>query len=131
MKKTRLKKQSKQPISKIQRDIWKIVKPIVIKLYGNNCYTCPAKNLQGVNCQLGHVPYPKSILGAYLKYDIRCLRIQCYSCNINKGGMGAEAYKRMLREEGKAYMDKLEEDRRKLVNAYDHYSSLLKYYKDL
>lgn len=131
MKKTRLKKQSKQPISKIQRDIWKIVKPIVIKLYGNNCYTCQAKNLQGVNCQLGHVPYPKSILGAYLKYDIRCLRIQCYSCNINKGGMGAEAYKRMLREEGKAYMDKLEEDRRKLVNAYDHYSSLLQYYKDL
>jgi len=129
VKRSKLNKVSKQPISKIQKEIWKIVKPIVIQIYGNDCYTCPAKNLQGANCQLGHVPYPKSVLGAYLKYDLRCLRIQCYSCNINKGGMGAEAYKRMLKEEGKAYMDRLEKDRQVIVKAYDHYIALLAEYK--
>ena len=131
MKKSRLNKVSKQPISKIQREIWKLVKPIVIKLYGNNCYTCPAKNLVGANCQLGHVPWPKSTLGAYLKYDLRCLRIQCFACNIHRGGMGAEAYKRMLKEEGKAYMDKLEKDRQITVKAYDHFIHLLDYYTSL
>lgn len=129
MRKTRLKKQSKQPISKIQKDLWVECKRIAGFLYKKDCYTCPAKNLVGKNCQLGHIPYPKSILGANLKYDMRVLRWQCFACNINKGGMGAEAYKRMLREEGKAYMDKLEQDRNKSVKAYDHYLELLKEYK--
>lgn len=47
------------------------------------------------------------------------------------GGLGAEAYKRMLREEGKAYMDKLETDRQKSVKALDHYLLLLDYYKGI
>lgn len=129
MRKTKLKKQSKQPISKIQRLLWEECRRIAKFLYKNDCYTCPAKNLQGSNCQLGHVPWPKSTLSAYLKYDMRCLRFQCFSCNIHKGGMGAEAYKRMLKEEGKAYMDKLEEDRKKSVKAYDHFTELLETYK--
>ena len=129
MRKTRLKKQSKQPISEIQRDLWVECKRIAGFLYKKDCYTCPAKNLVGKNCQLGHIPYPKSILGANLKYDMRVLRWQCFACNINKGGMGAEAYKRMLKEEGKAYMHKLEKDRQKSVKAYDHYVQLLEEYK--
>jgi len=43
--------------------------------------------------------------------------------------MGAEAYKRMLREEGKTYMDKLEKDRQVTVKAYDFYIKLLAEYK--
>ena len=45
--------------------------------------------------------------------------------------MGAEAYKRMLREEGKPYMNLLEKDRQKTVKAYDFYVELLEYYKSL
>jgi hypothetical protein len=45
------------------------------------------------------------------------------------GGMGAEAYKRMLREEGKAYMDLLESDKQKSVKAYDWYLELLETYR--
>jgi Zn-finger protein len=129
MKRTKLKKVSKKPISKIQRDLWVECKRIASFLYKKDCYTCPAKNLVGKNCQLGHVPYPKSTLGANLKYDMRVLRWQCMRCNIHGGGQGAEAYKRMLKEEGKAYMDKLEADRQKTVKAYDFYTQLLEEYK--
>lgn len=129
MRKTKLKKQSKQPISKIQRELWKECRRVAEILYKKDCYTCPAKNLTGANCQLGHVPWAKSTLSAYLKYDMRVLRWQCFKCNIHAGGQGAEAYKRMLKEEGKAYMDKLEEDRKKSVKAYDFYTELLETYR--
>jgi hypothetical protein len=129
MRKTKLAKVGKQPISKIQKLLWQECRRVADILYGTNCYTCSAKNLEGRNKQLGHVPWPKSTLGANLKYDLRVLRNQCFSCNINKGGMGAEAYKKMLREEGKPYMDKLEDDRKKTIKAYDHYLELLNTYR--
>ncbi len=129
LKRTKLKKVSKQSISKLQRELWQECRRVADILYKPDCYTCPAKNLTGSNKQLGHVPYPKSTLGANLKYDMRVLRWQCFACNINKGGQGAEAYKRMLREEGKAYMDKLEADRQKSVKAYDYYLELLETYR--
>lgn len=45
--------------------------------------------------------------------------------------MGAEAYKRMLKEEGPHYMKALEKDRNKTVKALDHYVPLLAYYKSI
>lgn len=131
MKRTKLAKKGKQPISKIQRLLWEECRRIASLWYKPDCYTCPAKNLIGSNKQLGHVPFPKSVLGANLKYDMRVLRWQCMRCNIHGGGMGAEAYKKMLREEGKAYMDKLEKERQESVKAYQHYEQLLEYYKSI
>ncbi len=128
MKRTKLNKVGKQPISKIQKKLWIECRRVADILYKNDCYTCPAKNLQGSNKQLGHVPWPKSVLGANLKYDMRVLRWQCMRCNIHKGGMGAEAYKKMLREEGKAYMDMLEKERQETVKAMDFYLQLLDEY---
>lgn len=129
MKRTKLSKNGKQPISKIQKLLWQECRRVAGIIYPKNCYTCPAKNLQGSNCQLGHVPYPKSVLGANLKYDMRVLRWQCMRCNQFMGGMGAEAYKKMLREEGQAYMDKLEKEKQQTVKAYDFYTNLLEEYK--
>ena len=126
-----MRKQSKQSISKIQRLIWVELRRICAKIYKNDCYTCPAKNLKGSNCQLGHVPWPKSTLSAFLKYDLRLVRWQCMRCNVHMGGMGAEAYKRMLREEGKTFVDNLEKDRQKSVKAMDWYIELLAYYKSI
>lgn len=45
--------------------------------------------------------------------------------------MGAEAYKQMLKEEGKTYMEKLEKDRQKSVKAYAFYVNLLEEYKKI
>lgn len=82
----------------------------------------------GSNWHAGHL-YPKASLGAYLKYDLRVIRSQCYHCNINLGGNGAVFYQKMLKENGQEFMDQLEKDKRVLVKAYDHYVLLLEEYK--
>lgn len=131
LKRTKLAKKGKTSISKLQRELWQECRRVANIIYKPDCYTCPAKNLTGSNKQLGHVPYPKSTLGANLKYDMKVLRWQCMRCNIHGGGMGAEAYKKMLREEGKAYMEELEKKRQETVKAYETYLELLEYYKGI
>ena len=129
MKRTKLRKTGKQPISKIQKLLWVECRRIADKLYPNDCFTCPAKNLQGSNKQLGHVPWPKSVLGASTKYDMRFLRWQCMRCNMHGGGMGATAYARMLNE-SPLDLESMEKDRHQLVKAYDFYINLLQEYRE-
>lgn len=130
-----MRKKSKQSISLIQRKIWEQLRRICRVLYANkdgtiDCYTCGAKNLQGSNCQLGHL-FSKATLSAFLKYDLRVLRWQCFFCNINCGGRGADFYKRMLDENGEEFMNQLEKDRQISVKAYDHYVELLDRYNQM
>lgn len=136
MKRTALKKQSKQSLSKIQRDLWVLCRALVERRDANKhgevfCYTCYSGPLLGANKQLGHGPWPKSVLGAFLKYDLRVLRFQCFKCNIYGGGMGAEFYKRLKKELGNASMTQLEADRRISVKALKHYGGLMELYRDL
>jgi hypothetical protein len=128
MKKSPLRKKGKTKISAIQRKIWELCKQIIRKKYPNSCYTCGRTGLSGSNHHTGHL-WAKAALGSYLKYDLRVLRPQCYNCNINRGGMGADFYKRMLNEIGKEEMEKLERDRQVIVNAYKHYIKILKEYE--
>lgn len=127
---TRLKKQSKQPISRLQRKLWNECRRIIRKRYGNVCYTCGKTGLGGSNWQTGHM-WAKASVGAFLKYDLRILRPQCYRCNIHGGGMGADFFLRMWEENGPEYMERLKADRQKTVVAYDHYEKLLKDYEQL
>lgn len=124
MRKSPLKRKSKSDIRKLQEKIWQELrrikdKPIV------DCYTCSAKNIQGSNKQLGHM-WAKASLPARLKYEKDILEFQCYHCNINCGGMGADFYKRKLKELGKKRMNELEKLRNQdLVKASDYYKELL------
>lgn len=134
MKRTSLRRKGKSPQAKLEESLWNECKRITREQYGNSCYTCGAKNLVGCNWHTGHL-WPKGSLHALLKYDIRILRPQCYNCNMNLGGMGAVFYTKMLKEEGKSYMSKLEEDRLKdkniILKSFDHYTKLLKEYKEI
>lgn len=123
-----MRKKSKQKISVIQRKIWEQCrriknKPIV------DCYTCPAKNLQGSNKQLGHM-WAKASIPARLKYELDILEWQCSRCNIWGGGMGADFYKKKLKELGKKRMEELEKLRNTTTKAYDYYVELLKNYEN-
>lgn len=134
LKRSRLKKVSKQPISKLQRLIWNECKRIIRKRYAKNngkcdCYTCGAVDIEGSNCHTGHL-WAKASLGAFMKYDLRVLRPQCYKCNIHYGGMGADYRKKMIQEIGEESMNKLESDRNISVKAYDFYLELLEKYKN-
>lgn len=125
-----MRKQSKQPISKLQRKIWELCKQIIRKKYGNTCYTCGKTGLEGSNWHTGHM-LPKSALSAYLKYDLRVLRPQCYNCNINQGGRGADFIENMRRIEGQVYVSRITEDRIITVKAYDHYLTLIPKYEKI
>lgn len=130
MKRSPLRKKSKQPISLLQRKLWEECKRIIRAKYGNKCYTCSAIGLEGSNWHTGHM-LAKASLGAYLKYDLRLLRPQCYKCNIHHGGQGADFIENMRRKEGNDYVDKILRDRQVSIKAYDHYMNLLEEYKNL
>ena len=90
----------KQTIKQIQIKVWNECKRIIKLRYGNDCYTCGAKDLQGSNRHTGHL-VPKKYLPYQFKYEIKYLRPQCYNCNMNLGGMGAMYLKRLLKETNK------------------------------
>lgn len=123
----------KSEIKKLQDKLWNLCKQIIRLQYPNVCYTCNRVNLEGSNLHTGHM-WAKASLSAHLKYDLRVLRPQCYHCNINLGGMGADFYTRMLKEKGKKYMDNLSKERNITVKAdkffyqqkIDEYSNILK-----
>lgn len=116
MKKSPLKRKSKTPVSKLKNKLWELTKKIIRRIYGNTCFTCSKKGLEGSNWQTGHF-IPSSTCGASLRYDLRNLRPQCYHCNINGGGQGAEFYKRLVETEGQEYVDQLFRDKQVIVKA--------------
>lgn len=130
MKKTKLKRKSKTPIAKTQQKLWELCKQIIRLKYGNTCYTCGKTGLVGSSWQTGHF-IPKSTSGAYLKYDLRNLRPQCYRCNIDLSGNGAEFYKRLREREGQKYVDEIFKDKQRTTKAFDYYLTLIPKYEDI
>lgn len=130
MRRTRLNKQSKQPISRLQRKLWEECRRIIKRRYGNVCYTCDSPGLTSSNWQTGHL-LPKASLGAFLKYDLRVLRPQCFRCNINFGGNQAIFIENMRKREGDEYVNQILQDRQRTVKAYDWYEQLLAEYEQI
>jgi len=90
-----MKSKKKQPTpSQLKKKLWELCKQACREQYGNVCYTCGRTGLEGSGWHTGHF-IPSSVCGALLRYDLRNLRPQCYSCNINAGGNGAIFSKRM------------------------------------
>jgi hypothetical protein len=122
------KKQTPKQLKKI---LWELCRKITLKKYGNTCYTCSRTNLMGSNCQLGHF-LPSGACGAFLRYNLCNLRIQCYHCNINLGGNGAEYYKRLVAEVGQEAVDQIFKDKQKSVKCDSLFlSRLIAEYEDL
>lgn len=130
MRRTKLRRKSKSPQRKLEDRLWELCKNLIREKYGNTCYTCGATGLVSSNWHTGHL-YAKASLGAYLKYDLRVLRPQCYKCNIHYGGMGAVFYSRMLKEEGADYMTQIEKDKQVTVKSTDYYAQLVTKYEAL
>jgi hypothetical protein len=130
-----LKKIIKLTISKLQIKLWEQCRRIIRDIYKRKdgswiCYTCDKRITSTMDAHTGHF-IPKSVCGAYLKYDLRNLRVQCMACNVWRGGMGAEFYKRMVEREGQAYVNQLFLDKQKSIKAYDHYEKTFEEYKQL
>lgn len=94
----RLKRKKAPSIAKLKKELEMLQKALVIKTYGNDCYTCSAIGLIGKNQHLGHIPWPRTDLSIECKFSPEYTRIQCMVCNVHKGGRGAVALQRMLDE---------------------------------
>ncbi len=112
---------------KIEDKLWELCKQITRDRYGNTCYTCGKTGLLGGNWHTGHF-IPRSVGGAYLRYDLRNLRPQCPYCNVTLSGNGAVFYRNLVEREGQKYVDELFQDKKKSVKSSDHYQSLLAEY---
>lgn len=124
----KVKKVKKPTSTQVQKKLWEECKRLIKEKYGNTCYTCGKTNLEGFNRHTGHF-IPKSVCGAYLKYDLRNLRPQCFACNIHAGGNGSIYYKNMVEREGQEYVDQLFLDKQKITKSFDHYIWQLEEYK--
>jgi hypothetical protein len=106
----RIKPRKKTPEAKLKKALWELCKTLIRAKYGNTCYTCGKTGLAGSTWQTGHF-IPASICGAYLRWDLRNLRPQCYRCNIDLSGNGAVFYRKLVLEEGQEYVDQLFKDK--------------------
>lgn len=131
-------KTTKSPIKKpstkkLKEILWNHCKRITRARYidkdGNwHCYTCGRLIDDPAKAHTGHF-IASSVCGAFLRYDLRNLRVQDYYCNINLGGNGAQFYKNMVQEVGQACVDQLFIDKEKIVKATDHILQLISEYE--
>lgn len=129
------KKSKKLSISKLQKLLWEECKRVVRKLYSTGdgrwiCYTCGKLIVSNYDAHTAHF-IPNSVSGAYIRYDLRNLRVCCMACNVYLGGNGAAYYRNMIVREGQAYVDQLFQDKQKVVKAYDHYLEQYEEYKKM
>lgn len=108
-----LKRKSRTEVAKLKDELWQLCRQIQFKKYGDVCYTCD-KPISGSNRHLGHF-IPSASGGAFLRWDLRNLRPQCYFDNINLGGHGSEYYRRLVEREGQEYVDQLFRDKQKTI----------------
>jgi 5-methylcytosine-specific restriction endonuclease McrA len=94
----RLARVRKDTVGKLKAQLWHLCRAIIIKQYGNDCYTCPAKGLSGSNLHVGHF-ISSSVCSAELRYALENLRPQCFACNIHRSG-NWPAYESHLRLDG-------------------------------
>lgn len=111
----------KKTPKKLKDELWNECKRITRERYIKddgtwNCFTCDRRIDEPCKAQTGHF-IPSGTCGAFLRYDLRNLRIQDYYCNINLGGNGSQFYKRLVEENGQDYVDQLFKDKNVTIKA--------------
>lgn len=84
MKRTKLSKTGKTPISKLKRELWKYFSLYIRQRDRFTCFTCGRKG-EGKGMHAGHF-IAKSVGGIALYFNEENVHCQCYNCNINLGG---------------------------------------------
>lgn len=128
-KKTRRKKL--RPIKLLKKDLWELCKQLVRIRDGSTCFTCNKTLVHGSDKHTGHC-IPSSVCGLFLRYDLRNLAVQCYDCNINKGGMGFIFGSKLTALYGHEFAKELEDDRRVIIeNEREFLEETIAIYKTL
>lgn len=124
----RTKKVKRFSAKQLKARLWNIIKEWIRKEYPHECYTCGAKNLIGANLQTGHF-IPSCACGPELRYDPRNLRLQCYSCNIHKGGWGERFAENLEIREGKPYVEELRRIQKQSIQVKVNWDYWINFYE--
>ena len=123
-----MRRKSKTPLAKAKAKLWKLCRQLTQIRDGTRCITCGAIDLKGHHLHCGHF-IPSSCCGAYLRYDIRNLAVQCSTCNIYRSGAGAEYLRALENKYSKEFVDRIIADKSKVIKADVHYiNSLIEEY---
>lgn len=109
---------------------WEAVR-LYIKRIEKNCYTCPAKNLQGQNFQCGHyLPVALSGSNNTLSWDERQIHAQCGRCNGVGQGQQVAYRSHLVSQYGESAVKELEARRWK-VDPIKDWDAIINHYKAL
>lgn len=97
--KARRLKIRKPTLTALKKRLWALIAPLIRERYGPRCFTC-----DGIGTQTGHM-FPKGRAHAVSAFMPSNLRPQCFTCNINLGGNGAEFSRRYILAYGQAAFD--------------------------
>lgn len=126
----KLKKPKLPSISKLKKDLWKLVSLNIRKRDGIKCITCSKLSRKKGSNHAGHF-LPSGNCGTLLRYHPRNIHSQCYFCNVNMGGNGAVYYTKMVEKYGQEYVTKLFQIKNQTTIQADRYfyNSLIELYK--
>ncbi len=126
MKRTKLRKKSKQKISVLKRKLWTVFSIYIRKRDGGICFIC-GRRCEGMGYHAGHF-IPKSIGGNILYFNEDNVHGCCYNCNINLGG-NLYLYGQKL---GKEKCDELYQLKKQIVKwTEEDYLNKITHYKEL
>jgi len=91
-RKAKAKRLGRKPsLSSLKKKLWSLLSPLMKAAYPAVCFTCD-RPISGAGHHLGHM-FPAGS-NSLTRFDPANLRPQCYHCNINLGGNGAEFARR-------------------------------------
>lgn len=122
------KKPKLRSISLLKKDLWKLVSDYIRKRDFYVCRTC-GRTGKGSQIHAGHF-IPNASGGALLRYHPQNIYAQCYHCNINLGGNGAEYYRILTSQYGKERVERLFELKNYSIQADRYfYTTMIDLYK--
>lgn len=125
----------KKSPKKLKDELWaeckRLVRAKYATPYGWNCFTCNRVIDEPFKAHTAHF-IPSAACGAFLRYDLRNLRVCCYYCNVNLGGNGSMYYKMLVEESGQDYVDQLFKDKNVTIKADTQwYEQKIREYRDM
>jgi hypothetical protein len=114
----------------IKEKAWQAVRRSV-KRRESDCYTCPAKDLQGVNAQAGHY-FPVGHMGSNnaLSWHPKLIHLQCSRCNGPGQGMQNEYRHHLIQDYGVEFVEEVEAQRYK-VNPVKDWEEVIKTFDEI
>jgi hypothetical protein len=88
-----------------KKEFWTVFSLFIRTRDNFQCFTCDNR-ADGKGMHAGHF-IPRASGGLSLYFHEQNVHAQCYRCNMNLGGNGAEYYKRMVTKYGQELVDEL------------------------